>query len=136
MGIKMIALRTFAGAEGFLRRGQTFEALNETRARSLSEAKLAERVEEESVPSEKENPDQQAPPENKVNLREVHLIEPVEGPDIIEPSELQAHLKSEEPDVVPHIGGGWYELPNGVRIRGKEKALAEYEAYLKESGEA
>ncbi|SDE60235.1 hypothetical protein SAMN04487777_11775 [Priestia aryabhattai B8W22] len=135
MGIKMIALRTFAGAEGFLRRGQTFEALNETRARSLSEAKLAERVEEESVPSEKENPDQQAPPENKVNLREVHLIEPVEGPEIIEPSEVQAKLQ-EQKAVVRHVGGGWYELPNGVRIRGKENALAEYEAYLKESGEA
>lgn len=134
MGIKMIALRTFAGAEGFLRRGQTFEALNETRARSLQEARLAERVEEESVPSEEENPDQQAPPEKKVNMREVHLIEPVEGPDIIEPSEVQAKMQEQKAEV-RHVGGGWYELPNGVRIRGRENALAEYEAYLKESGE-
>jgi len=134
MGIKMIALRTFAGAEGFLRRGQTFEALNETRARSLQEARLAERVEEKTVPSKEKNPDQQAPPETKVNLREVHLIEPVEGPDIIEPSEVQAKMQEQKAEV-RHVGGGWYELPNGVRIRGKDNALAEYEAYLKESGE-
>lgn len=134
MGIKMVALRTFAGAEGFLRRGQTFEALNETRARSLQEARLAERVEEESVPSEEENPDQQAPPEKKVNMREVHLIEPVEGPDIIEPSEVQAKLQEQKAEV-RHVGGGWYDLPNGRRVQGKENALAEYKAYLKESGE-
>jgi len=24
-----------------------------------------------------------------------------------------------------HIGGGWYELPGGVRVRGKAKAAAE-----------
>ena len=130
----MIALRTFAGAEGFLRRGQTFEALNETRARSLQEARLAERVEEKTVPSEEKNPDQQAPKERKVNLREVHLIEPVEGPDIIEPSEVQAKMQEQKAEV-RHVGGGWYELPNGVRIRGRDNALAEYEAYLKESGE-
>jgi len=27
-----------------------------------------------------------------------------------------------------HVGGGYYELPNGEKVRGKEKALAAYQA--------
>ena len=34
--------------------------------------------------------------------------------------ELKDKPKAKEP---VHMGGGWYELPNGNRIRGKEEAF-------------
>lgn len=28
---------------------------------------------------------------------------------------------------VKHVGGGWYELPNGEKVKGKDEALAVFE---------
>lgn len=39
-----------------------------------------------------------------------------------EEKEKAVQKKSLEKKIV-HVGGGWYELPNGERIRGKENAL-------------
>jgi len=38
--------------------------------------------------------------------------------------------KSKQPpkEKVKHIGAGWYELPNGEKIRGKEEALEALES--------
>src|SRR5690554_6882632 len=30
---------------------------------------------------------------------------------------------------IKHTGGGWYELPDGSKVKGKEKALKELECY-------
>lgn len=32
-----------------------------------------------------------------------------------------------ELEVARHVGGGWYELPDGQRVRGREQALAALE---------
>lgn len=34
----------------------------------------------------------------------------------------------EDPPGLMHVGGGWYELPGGERVQGKEAALAALEA--------
>ena len=111
--IKMEALRTFAGTEGFFRKGDLFET-TEYRASALEDRGYAKRVETELIPNEEPEPIAR-PPSPK---GEVRLIEPVEGPIIVKPPFYEA---------VTHIGGGWYELPNGKRIQGKESAQAEYE---------
>lgn len=111
--IKMEALRTFAGTEGFFRKGDLFEA-TEYHAGLLEDRGFAKRAETESIPNEEPAPIAR-PPSPK---GEVRLIEPVEGPIIVDPPFN---------DAVTHIGGGWYELPNGKRIQGKESAQAEYE---------
>lgn len=42
----------------------------------------------------------------------------------------KGYLEEDEPqreniksDEIKHTGGGWYELPNGEKVKGKEKAL-------------
>lgn len=45
------------------------------------------------------------------------LIEPPK-----EEVETAAHKVVKENAKVNHVGGGWYELPNGERIQGKEEA--------------
>jgi len=37
--------------------------------------------------------------------------------------------KSKQPpkDDIKHVGGGWYELPNGEKVKGKDEALAALE---------
>lgn len=35
-----------------------------------------------------------------------------------------ADLEQKDPEQEPkHVGGGWYELPSGERVKGKEEAL-------------
>lgn len=36
--------------------------------------------------------------------------------------------KSEPEKEIKHIGGGYYELPNGERVKGKEEALSALES--------
>ncbi len=113
--IKMVALRTFAGTGGLIRRGEEFFAETEMRATALAERGLAKRIENDSPPEEE--PEQVVPPPE--NVAKVHLIEPVTDPVIVERPPFE--------DAVKHVGGGWYELPNGERISGKEAAQAVYE---------
>jgi len=48
----------------------------------------------------------------------------VEWPPKSEPSVDVDAEQAETSDVEPkHVGGGWYELPNGERVRGKQAAL-------------
>lgn len=49
--------------------------------------------------------------------------DPVESP---EPKAQLAELEAttEPPADIKRVGGGWYELPNGERVRGKPEALA------------
>ena len=49
------------------------------------------------------------------------VVEVIDGdePAVDEPVEDV----DDQPQVV-HVGGGWYELPNGERVQGKEDALA------------
>lgn len=112
--IKMEALRTFAGTEGFVRRGEQFFVDTERRVKDLSDRKLAKRLENETP---KEVPEQVVPP--PANTAKVHLIEPVGEPVIVERPPFK--------EAVKHVGGGWYEMPNGERISGKEAAQAVYE---------
>lgn len=42
---------------------------------------------------------------------EIAVVQPIEAAVI------------EKPVALKHLGGGWYELPNGERIRGKEAAM-------------
>ncbi|MBU9724129.1 MULTISPECIES: hypothetical protein [Bacillaceae] len=42
----------------------------------------------------------------------------------LEKKKIVIHNKKEEVPSKPiHVGAGWYELPNGERVRGKESAL-------------
>lgn len=116
--IKMEALRTFAGTEGFVRRGQQFFASTESRAYYLESVNLAKRIEEESRPLDEPEQVVQPPPRGQVRL-----IEPVTEPEIIENPQARPSFK----EAVHHVGGGWYELPDGERINGKEAAQAAYE---------
>lgn len=52
---------------------------------------------------------------------------------LMEQGYLQKRKKPPKDDdtELKHTGGGWYELPNGEKIQGKENALAA----LEESGE-
>ncbi len=44
--------------------------------------------------------------------------------------------REEDPDSeLNHVGGGYYELPNGERIKGKEKAEKALADYLEEKAE-
>lgn len=115
--IKMEALRTFAGTEGFFRRGDQFFASTERRAQELESRNLAKRIEEESIPLDEPEQVTQPPPEESPK-GQVRLIEPVTEPVIVKPPFKE---------VVKHVGGGWYQLPNGERINGKEAAQAVYE---------
>jgi len=46
---------------------------------------------------------------------------------LIEKGFLEEKSKQPLEDSIKHTGGGWYELPNGEKIKGKEEALAELE---------
>ncbi len=54
------------------------------------------------------------------------LAEPVDAKQfenaVIEPPE-NAALKAAKDKYPKHIGGGWYELPNGEKVKGKDEAL-------------
>lgn len=216
MAIKMEALRTFVGAEGFLRRGQMFEVKSMDRAKDLSEVGLAKMInndennlpfadeeileEEQPLPEDQKPiesiPEDEPPPQGEMwgvkslgggwyelpsgereqgfeNAREslyyllrnefervetseeettdekVHLIEPVDPPIIVpNPTKTPMIVFTGEPDVrsnydfppfeeaVNYVGGGWYELPNGERVQGKESARDVYEAYTEERGDS
>jgi hypothetical protein len=196
MTIKMEALRTFAGAEGFFRRGQSFEVRDGKRATTLSEAGLAKMLGDQDIKLEDQHVEETIqenapPPQGEIwgvkslgggwyqlpsgeNLQgfdqakrklfddllreleeaepvygseylpprqedEVRLIEPVTEPTIVftdgTQSETVAASEEDPPrfeDDVRYLGGGWYELPNGERVQGKESARDVYEAYLNE----
>lgn len=56
--------------------------------------------------------------------------------DVVENAETSENIEPEQeifemPKMPEHVGAGWYELPNGERVRGKEKALEAFEAYLR-----
>jgi hypothetical protein len=104
MSVKMKALRTFTGAEGFFRRGEEFEVDSESRAKDLVKAGLAERVEAAESPNMQEEiplPEDEKPVETTENE-----VPPPQG-------EVWG-LKS--------LGGGWYEIPGGERTQGFEAA--------------
>lgn len=143
MTIKMEALRTFVGAEGFILRGESFEVKDMTRANQLIEVELAKFAqEEEKLPFAD---DDIFNDEQPINDGEVRLIEPVHEPVIVEnPTELNDYqiVFTGEPEetnnppdfeaVVRYLGGGWYELPNNEKVQGKESARDLYEAYTQE----
>jgi len=63
-------------------------------------------------------------PEDKAQrLIDAGFAEPVQGA-------AQRETAAVKPDEVRHLGGGWYELPNGQRVQGR----AEAERVMRESG--
>lgn len=44
---------------------------------------------------------------------------------VVVPIELKDQDPPKEEDGIKHVGGGYYELPNGEKIKGKDKALEE-----------
>lgn len=117
MTVKMEALRTFAGTEGFFKRGQQFEVKDYNRAKVLSEAGLAKVVaDEEPTP---------APAQPQPNA-EVRLMKPVTEPEIVETFE----------EAVEYLGGGWYKLPNEEKVQGEESARDLYETYLRQRSDS
>lgn len=91
--VTMRALKTFDAQEGFIRRGETFET-TEARAKVL----------------------EQATPRRAALARRT---KPKPGPSETKPSEPSETKPKTE---LKHVGGGWYELPNGERVQGKEAA--------------
>lgn len=46
----------------------------------------------------------------------------------------EANLSADFDSNVKHTGGGWYQLPNGEKVQGRDEAIAAYEESQK-SGE-
>lgn len=49
--------------------------------------------------------------------------------------EIQEDHEDDPDSLLNHVGGGYYELPNGDRIKGKEKAEKALADYLQEQEE-
>ncbi|HFK2719153.1 TPA: hypothetical protein ACG1DY_005002 [Escherichia coli] len=72
-------------------------------------------------------------PERIVTLQEKRFLS-VEAPEEID-SELDQNSNNDDGQEIKHVGGGYYELPNGDKVKGKEaaeKALEEYKETLSE----
>lgn len=101
--VPMIANRTFRGAVGFIRKGEEF-AVNEKMARRYVEKKLA-----------RYNKKPMSPQETKPA-----------GPSITKETSKNPEFYEEErqtSDTLIPLGGGWYQLPDGRKFRGKAEVL-------------
>lgn len=151
MTILMEALRTFVGMEGFITRGTQFNVSTNERAKQLSEVGLAKMIDTSNVEEEpiQEVPSSEVEKETEVPEATVSLIKPVSMEMMSEPNPIPSnHMKptiiwtgdpnkvlsdesskekSSFEDEVEYVGGGWYQLPNGDSIQGKESALEEWE---------
>jgi hypothetical protein len=45
----------------------------------------------------------------------------------VQPKEDAEEIEIEDENGIKHVGGGYYELPNGEKIKGKQEALAALE---------
>ncbi|BES66058.1 hypothetical protein SANA_24970 [Gottschalkiaceae bacterium SANA] len=52
-----------------------------------------------------------------------------------EEKEIQEDHEDDPDSLLNHVGGGYYELPNGERIKGKDKAEKALADYLQEQEE-
>ncbi|QSB48770.1 hypothetical protein [Parageobacillus toebii] len=48
------------------------------------------------------------------------------GKEIEKENDEEIEIENDE-DGIKHVGGGYYELPNGEKIKGKQNAIAELE---------
>ena len=58
----------------------------------------------------------------------------IEAKVVSEENNKDSALNAEFNQGVKHTGGGWYQLPNGEKIQGKDEALIAFEE-LQKSGE-
>lgn len=107
MAVKMEALRTFAGTEGFFKRGQQFNVRDITRAKQLSESGLAKMVEDGETAQPNVNEEQPLPEDQKPLEEDPPYDEPP-------PQGEKWGVKA--------LGGGWYELPCGAKVQGWDEA--------------
>jgi hypothetical protein len=62
-----------------------------------------------------------------ITVDEKEAKELVEGgyAQYVDSPKTKAENPSIESDQLKHVGGGWFELPNGEKVKGKEEALKE-----------
>ncbi len=65
----------------------------------------------------------------------IHSLTEEEEQRLVDAGHCEFPLVDKPYDGIKHLGGGYYELPNGEKVRGKDKATAALEELNKESDE-
>jgi hypothetical protein len=118
---KVVMLVSMAAANWSLVPGDVTEVIDEV-SEAWVENGIAKLYEPHEVKAVEINNDVMEPEELELidtNQEESIPVDPIETPTV----SMEPNIDAGEEQGIKHVGGGWYLLPNGEKVQGKDEAL-------------